>query len=194
MLFDRLLSFIKRKVFRQHRERWNHQYSLGNWEGLKSDLEHERFMAAVSLFEKHALGGSILEVGCGEALLQQKLQDNSYTHLLGLDLSDVAIAKAKTLANSKSDYQVANMETFDTQQRFSTVIFTESLNYAKNPVALLKKYQQFLTPNGVIIVSMYRSKHIPKIWESLSEVFHCKDQLVTQNEKGIWDCKVLINK
>lgn len=192
MFLSKLISFIKRKVFRLQRERWNYQYNSGGWEGLKSDLEHERFMAAVTLFERYALGGKILEVGCGEAILQQKLKTDSYAFLLGLDLSDVAIERATKLANDKATYQAADMETFETTQRFEAIIFTESLNYAKNPTALLKKYQQFLAPNGVIIISMFRSKHIPEIWEALSTAFETKDHIETNNEKGSWDCKVLI--
>lgn len=186
-----ILSFIKRKIFRVNRERWNYQYAEGRWEGLKSAVEHERFLTTIRLFEAYKKGGSILEIGCGEALLQQKMLEDSYLSFEGIDLSDVAIERANALQLPRGRYHATNMETFVPQGQYDAVIFTESLNYAKNPTELLLKYTPFLNEEGVFIVSMFRNKYIPEIWKNIETVFRVLNHQTTQNERGIWDCKVL---
>ncbi|MFN8357001.1 MAG: class I SAM-dependent methyltransferase [Spirosomataceae bacterium] len=186
-----ILSFIKRKILRINRERWNYQYQKGNWDGLKNEMEHDRFMAIVQLTERWKPHGDLLEIGCGEALLQQKLTANSYNSLTGVDLSDVAIERAQVFANERTRYLVADMEVFKPDRVFDAIIFTESLNYAKNPLSLLKRYQTYLKPDGVFIISMYDNKQIPQIWQSLAAAFEVIDALQTSNERGRWDCKVL---
>lgn len=189
-----LLSFVRRKILRLKRDRWNHQYATGFWEGLKAPTENARFDAIVTLIERYKNGGAILEIGCGEGLLQQKLPPAAYERLLGVDLSDVAIERATRQASTQAHYTVADMEVFEPQDTFDVVVFTESLNYARSPVQLLHRYEAFLKPGGVLIVSMYESKHIPEIWNSIARDFIFTDQIITQNERGTWHCRVLRNK
>lgn len=188
---QKISSFIKRKILRVNRERWNHQYAQGKWEGLKSETEHERFMATVKLLAKWKPNADILEIGCGEAILQQKLEGVPYSSLTGVDLSDVAIARAQVFTNERTRYVAANMEHYHPDNQYDTIIFTESLNYASNPKELLKRYQSYLKKDGVFIVSMYNSKHIPPIWQAIETQFQVLDSIRTTNQRGSWDCKVL---
>lgn len=189
-----IVSFIRRKILRIKRDRWNHQYLTGFWEGLKAPTEHARFGAIVALIERWKSNAAILEIGCGEGLLQQKLPASAYRRLVGVDLSDVAIERAKQQATAQTHYLVADMEVFDPYDTFDVVVFTESLNYARSPVQTLHRYEAFLKPEGILVVSMFESKHIPEIWNSLAADFTFADQIITQNERGTWHCRVLINK
>ena len=42
MIFTLISDLIRRKIVRDQRSRWNHQYARGQWEGLKGDVELER--------------------------------------------------------------------------------------------------------------------------------------------------------
>lgn len=190
-LFLKTISFIKRKILRINRERWNHQYAQGTWEGLKSEAEHERFMATVKLIAKWKPNADILEIGCGEAILQQKLEGVPYLSLTGVDLSDVAIARAQAYATERTRYVAADMEIYQPGNQHDVIVFTESLYYSQHPVALLKRYQNYLKPNGFFIISMYNNKHIPAIWQAVESHFQVLDCIRTTNQRGSWDCKVL---
>lgn len=186
-----IISFLKRKVFRINRERWNYQYEKGNWDGLKTEIEYSRIMAIVQMIERWKPKGDLLEIGCGEALLQQKLPNEAYNTLTGIDLSDVAIAQAQSYTFERTRYVSADMEKYKPENNYDAIIFTESLYYAKNPLQLLKRYQFYLKPNGVFIISMFHNKRIPQIWERLESYFKILDSIKTTNERGHWDCKLL---
>lgn len=188
---QKISSFIKRKILRINSERWNHQYAKGTWEGLKSESEHERFMATVQLLAKWKPNGDILEIGCGEAILQQKLEGVPYSSLTGVDLSDVAIARAQVFATTLTRYVVADMEAYQPDNQHDVIVFTESLYYSNHPIALLKRYQNYLKPDGLFIISMYNNKHIPPIWQAVESNFQVLDSIRTTNQQGSWDCKVL---
>lgn len=93
------ISFIRRKVFRTDKYRWDYQYLTGQWNGLKTK-EMQRLDIAKDLITKCALGGKILEIGCGEGVFFQNALKADYSFYKGIDLSEVAISRINTTEKS----------------------------------------------------------------------------------------------
>jgi SAM-dependent methyltransferase len=100
--------------------------------------------------------GSILDVGCGEAVLRDYLPHG--VKYLGIEPS----AEAIQLAHAKygPDHIVrCTAEDFDAGEcRWDCIVFIEVLYYATSPLALLNKYSNLVRPAGVIIVSIYQKR------------------------------------
>ena len=84
--------------FKTKSELWDWEYETNKWEILKSPIEEERFNTLVELTGEYCVNAKILEIGCGEGLLLQKIVA-PYDLFLGIDISQVAIARASRLKN-----------------------------------------------------------------------------------------------
>jgi ubiquinone/menaquinone biosynthesis C-methylase UbiE len=189
--FQSVRAWFLRNILRDRAERWNRGYAAGDWEGLKGPREHARLDACAALVRRHARGGRLLEIGCGEALLQRHLAPSDYGQLVGVDLSDVAIRRAQAFADDRVRYVVADMHALQLNEKFDAVIFTESIYYAPRPHQLLRSYGRFLSEGGVFIVSIFRNKGSARTWTKLHAVAVTIDCATTVNEAGAWDCEVL---
>ena len=167
-------------------------YATGRWEKLKIPAERARFNTTGRLLVKHGPPGQVLEIGCGEALLQRQLEPAAYLGWVGIDISEVAIHRAQEFTTDRVRYHVADMERFDPGTRFDCIIFTESIYYSADSRRLLARYVRFLKPGGRIIVSIFRTKRSQRIWTGLHAVAAPIDRLATSNELGSWDCEVLV--
>ncbi|WP_019987785.1 class I SAM-dependent methyltransferase [Rudanella lutea] len=188
-----LISFIKRKVFRINRDRWNYQYGKGLWDGLKALDELARFSVIVG-YVKFLKPGQpdILEIGCGEGLLQQRLQSQNYGRYVGTDISDLAIQKAADDAgDTKCTYLVADMDTYKPEGQFDLIIFNEVIYYSKHPLKTLQRLATYLKPDGLLIVTINDHKHSAKLWADIKDGFPLLDETTTLTTKGTCVCKVL---
>lgn len=134
------------------REIWNKQYSSltydqMNWSGKDSVIPY---------VEKYAYGGDILDAGSGSGALGNSLGSHTYRHYLGIDISSVAIdwANKHNEKGSKNTYVLADMCSFETDQKFSVILFADSLYYNPMPrvKSLLEAYANYLEPNGVFLM------------------------------------------
>ncbi|MGA0558224.1 class I SAM-dependent methyltransferase [Larkinella sp. VNQ87] len=189
-----LTSFIKRKIFRINRDRWNYQYDKGLWEGLKGLDELARFSVIVG-YVKYLKPGQpeLLEIGCGEGLLQQRLQPHNYGRYVGLDISDSAIRNAQAQADEKCTYLVADMDKYQPVGAFDMIMFNESIYYSRHPLETLQRYATHLKPNGLLLVTINDHKHSDELWASLKDGFDLLDEATTVT-KTTCVCKILLPK
>jgi len=187
--------WIRSRILRDPIARWNYQYAVGKWDKLKN--EQPRIAATALLLTRHVRPGRVLEIGCGEALLQQQLDPADYLGWVGVDISDVAIQRAQAFANENVRYLLADMETLDPGGKFGAIVFTESIYYAADCARLLERYSRFLNPGGVFIISICRTKRSDKIWADIHSVTTVidtvvtRDDTITDSELNTWDCEVL---
>ena len=189
--FQSVRAWFRRRILRDPAARWNHQYAAGDWEMLKAPGEHARFDACITLLRRHAAGGSLLEIGCGEALLQRRLAPEDYRRFVGVDISDVAITRAQAFADHRVRYLVADMRELELDEKFDAVIFTESIYYVPHCDQLLRNYGRFLKPGGVFVISIYRNKSSAATWVEIHLAAAPIDRVTSTNETGAWDCEVL---
>src|SRR5438876_6993820 len=75
-------------------EEWDSQYEKGHWEYMKCLEEVGRYSLIAGYIHYLKPGGSILDVGCGEGILQQRLNLDGISKYVGIDISKVAIDAA----------------------------------------------------------------------------------------------------
>ncbi len=192
--FQLAVLWFRNRVLRDRSARWDHQYATGRWDKLRTPAEEARFDATARLLTRHARGGHVLEIGCGEALLQQRLMAGDYRSWLGVDISAVAIGRAQAFAGPRVRYVVADMDTLDSDGRFDAIVFTESIYYSADCRRLLRRYAGYLNPTGVFIVSIFRTRRSAAVWADIRAEAATRDAIGTTNELGTWDCEVLAPK
>lgn len=185
-----IFKFLKKRLSGRIRTEWNDQYRKGMWDYLNDHLEAQRYDAILQAVQTYGSNGHILEVGCGEGILQSRMPPGGYSSYLGIDISEVAIKKAGRLCNQATQYVQANMETYIPKSRFDVIIFNESLYYAREPVQLLVQYAQFLQRGAHVILSIYDTEENRRLRNCIEKNYSIRAQQVSTNQRGSWYCQV----
>jgi 2-polyprenyl-3-methyl-5-hydroxy-6-metoxy-1,4-benzoquinol methylase len=171
---------------------WDCQYENGNWGYMHQLQELARYSVIAGYFQHLKPGGSILDIGCGEGILQQRLAGQFYSHYFGIDISGVAIEKATIRGNENTFFIEADAEHYLPSESFDAIIFNEILYYISNPISLLKRYESFLKSDGVYIISMFHDLRNAMIWRRLPNLYFLIDEVKVSNKSGVsWVCRVV---
>jgi len=174
---------------------WEKRYSDGAWDRLRAVEELGRYSLIAGYARFFSEGGSVLDVGCGEGILYEKLCQGDCSRYLGIDISTVAIAKARVRDAERHRFLAARIEDFGTDEKFDVIIFNECLYYMEDPVGTLRHYEGFLAENGVFIVSMHSTAKSMKIWKRVDGQYRIRDAVSVTNLKGVcWVIKALEGK
>jgi trans-aconitate methyltransferase len=173
-------------------ETWDREYRDGQWDYLRR-MDSLAGLVSILGYCQFLNPDSILDAGCGEGLLAEKLKLLPYTSYLGIDVSGAAIASATArLGDARSRFIVADAWAFESDARFDVIVFNQSLYYLTDPALLLKKYQAMLTPNGRIIVSMVDNARTRAVWRLIDPAMRTLDAMTTIQGKGRVTTKVLL--
>lgn len=137
------------------KEIWEAEYLSGNYDHLEGLKELPRYSVIAGYCHYLKPGGSILDVGCGEALLLERLDRSRFSEYVGIDISDVAIRRASRVAHGRTRFICADVEVFTPPGLFDVIVFNECLYYLMDPVGVLRRYEQSLNRDGIIIASMF---------------------------------------
>ncbi|MEL6812182.1 MAG: class I SAM-dependent methyltransferase [Bacteroidota bacterium] len=143
----------------RRKRRWNKQYKSGRWESLKSDTEAKRYYQILDYLKAHAPANpSILDIGCGDGVLNQRLDGYEFSYFLGVDFSTVSIEKAKARNFSKAEFLAEDAIKFTPTQNFDAIIFNEAFYYIPETEKkrVLDLMLDHLNPQGVLISSIFR--------------------------------------
>jgi SAM-dependent methyltransferase len=154
---------------------WNQEYASGHWAVLEEIPDDPVYPH----LEEQARGGDILDLGCGPGAVGNHLNPARYRSYLGVDISEVAIAKAreKNTASGRADrnsYLAADILTFETKQKFDAILFGDSIYYfpVRRAAELLDRYCENLKPDGVYVVRMFvTSKRAQMILQHIENHF-----------------------
>jgi SAM-dependent methyltransferase len=112
--------------------------------------------------EKYARYGSILDLGCGPGNTANELASEVYQKYIGVDISEVALAKAlkRTQENGraeKNSFVRSDFLGYKATQEFDIILFRESLYHVPygQVLTILGKYSKHLKEDGVFIVRLY---------------------------------------
>jgi 2-polyprenyl-3-methyl-5-hydroxy-6-metoxy-1,4-benzoquinol methylase len=198
-----IISFIKRKILRDPKERWNYQFASGRWEGLRDPIEQERLGKTADLvrelttpLRKESNGQyspNILEIGCGEGFFRQYLNDSDFKNFIGTDLSDVAIEHANQhFKDEKTLFLSSDMHLFIPMEQYDFIIFNECVYYTPDVVALVKRYFPYLKPNGYIIISIHHNfKAHEQLWNKILSITSKIKEKTVVNSYDTWDIRAL---
>lgn len=186
-----LVKEISRKHYLVSKDAWEKQYKQGSWEHLRHIDELAHYSVIVGYINYIKPTSSILDVGCGEGVLQERLT-KGYKKYVGIDISSEAIAKANQKTDSKTCFLVSSLAEYTTSEKFDVIVFNEVLYYCKDPLSVVRYYQDLLKPDGIFIISMFnRNKTIPGFWSKLEGRYLMLDYTrVVNNETKSWNCKV----
>jgi 2-polyprenyl-6-hydroxyphenyl methylase/3-demethylubiquinone-9 3-methyltransferase len=171
------------------------QYASAEWDYLRNIEEAPRFGIVSAYCRLLASGGSLLEVGCGEGFLLEQLDRSRYRHFTGIDISEVAIERARALEDDRTVFVRAEAESYVPDRTFEVIVFNEVLEYFDEPLELVRRYEPFLAPGGHLVASMFaapytaRSQRIWKMLESRYEVVAHSRVRVARDYQ--WNIKVL---
>src|SRR5271155_4048604 len=118
--------------------------------------------------EKYARNGNILDLGCGPGNTANELNPNVYQSYVGIDISEVALAKAvnRTQENGrteKNSFVCSDFLGYRPTQEFDIILFRESLYHVPygQVLKILEKYSKYLKKSGVFIVRLYAGDSRP---------------------------------
>jgi SAM-dependent methyltransferase len=166
------------------RRLWDAEYASGRWRCLESMPGD----CVYSVVERYARGGSVLDLGCGPGTTGSELNAASYSQYIGVDISDVAIEKAKRRAEScrrtdKNRYLQGDIVTFEPDQKFDLILFGDSLYYVSwaHIQSMLNRYASYLNAGGVFVARIY-GRRFQKIIDIIERNFEILDRGRFQDE------------
>ena len=173
------------KPLSKSKTEWDKEYLNSKWNYLNNSKDSVRYGVIVNYIRDNFDNSvSILDLGCGSAILLKKLS-GYYSHYTGVDISDDAIKLARTWEDDKTEFHPDDLMNFTPGRIYDCIIFNESLYYFDKPLKLLSKYKPFLNKNGVIIISMWDYKERNnKLWNSINSIFDCIDGVHIKLDSG----------
>lgn len=143
----------------RRRQRWNKQYKQGRWESLGSEKEAVRYQKIIELIEVFApKAPSILDIGCGDGLLTERMNPQNYSYFMGVDFSKESIKLATKKNLPKAEFQSVDAIKFYPKRKYDCIIFNEAFYYIHDSEKqnVLNRMLDQLTDGGILIVSIYR--------------------------------------
>ncbi len=191
-VLEKVTSFVQRKIFRSYRARLNYQYKRGGWDWLAAmdEMAHHQILAGY--FRHLKKGGSLLDLGCGEGVLQEAVGKENYSYYIGVDLSDDAarIAREKR-GDANTLFLQGNMDQYVPPRKFDVIAVNEAIYFSDDALKLLVRLEAYLAPDGYFLISMVDGKG-DHIWDRLSTTYTFLDEnYVTNIKKITWVCRVL---
>lgn len=96
----------------------------------------------------------ILDVGCSEGLLAERLKINN-SKIIGIELDKSAAESAEKYCDEVIVGDVESIElTREYERKFDIIIFADILEHLKEPLNVLIKFKEYLDDSGSIIISL----------------------------------------
>ena len=167
------------------RKAWEHQYAKGHWEALRGLPEVGRYAVIIGYCRFFKPDASILDVGCGEGVLLERLKNAGYVHYVGIDISQNAIARAKGKDHLYAEFHCSTAEAYVPARKFDIIVFNEVLYYLKDPCAVVDALSRHLASNGIIIISWFdKNKKNVTFWKRLFAHSALLDRTQVRNGQG----------
>jgi ubiquinone/menaquinone biosynthesis C-methylase UbiE len=119
--------------------------------GTETEAAHRaRYRWALSL----AAGLDVLDAGCGVGYGTEVLVDGGASSAVGVDISDHAIAAARSRAGAALRFEVGDVERLPMPDgSFDLVTCFEVIEYVQHPERALDELRRVLRPGGVLLIS-----------------------------------------
>lgn len=172
-------------------ESWDDSWSRGY--DLNQAHEDARYGTLIALIHRHEENGPVLDVGCGDGLLEEQYRKVGSAQIVAFDYSAAAIERAKARRLPGVEFLCADCRTFRPQQQFSVVVLNESLYYVEDYLGLMENLSQALTVDGVFVVSMHDTRIAKRIWKNVQRSYVPLHGVALKDEPTgcLWHIRVL---
>jgi 2-polyprenyl-3-methyl-5-hydroxy-6-metoxy-1,4-benzoquinol methylase len=173
------------------RESWEREYASGAWDYLRSIDVMAHYSVVMGYVLHFNARARILDIGCGEGILQQLLQ-HSYSRYLGLDLSAEAIRRAGARTDTTTDFRQGDAALFSPSERFDAIVFNEVLYYFERPLDIVERYANVVSPEGVVIISNVIRRRSVLVRRALARRYAPLARVTLANSRGDrWEIQVI---
>lgn len=166
----------------QSEAKWDKEWKSGAWDYMEN-VAVERAKVSiigsvlVQMFARQ--NASVLDVGCGEGPISDFLTPGQRSHYVGIDISKEAILSAKRLRGPPLKFVHAVCHLFQPKNKFDVIIFSDMLYYVEYE-KVLKQYEGYLNPGGIIIISIFHQSEklmYENIWSFARQTFDQIDEI-----------------
>ena len=174
---------------------WDAEYAEGDYTERLDTITHvAHHMVILGYLTYGAREPTVLDVGCGHGRLLQLLAGLDFAEYLGVDWSAQGIERARSLSIPHTRFEVADMNYWDTTERFDAVVLNDCLYYSVNPPEMFERALGWLAEDGIVIAAMYRGLGSRYIWSRIESA--AVEQLAACAVKddgtgAVWDVKAL---
>ena len=172
---------IKRKL-------WNSEFSNGRWDYIENTPDD----CVYAYIGRYGGNGNILDLGCGSGNTGNELDSGIYQGYTGIDVSDVAVqkARARSQANGrfqKNQYFQSDVIAYIPTSSYNLILFRESIMYIPHGKikTTLDRYSKYLEPGGVFVVRMCDREKYRGIVQVIKEGYEVVDEYLPEQAKTI---------
>ena len=135
-----------------NKEEKNRVEEIANNNGYGTDVNPYTTEYSGRIFMNYMKKGSVLELGPAEGVMTNML----YPHFSDYTVVDGAEIFVRNLKNRFQDIKgfTSLFEEYETQKKYDNIVMGHVLEHVDNPVAVLKKYMNFLEDDGVIVAAV----------------------------------------
>jgi len=181
-----------------------HPVSVNQWDAEYAESDYTERLDTITHVAHHAVilgyltyGAKeplVLDVGCGHGRLLRLLAGLGFAEYVGVDWSAEGIQWAQSLSIPHTRFEVADMNYWDTTERFDAVVLNNCLSYSVDPPEMFKRALGWLAEDGFVIAAMYRGLGARYIWSRIESA--AVEQLAACAVKddmtgAVWDVKAL---
>ena len=137
---------------------WDREFASGKWNFIDNTAND----CVYPYVEKYAASGSILDLGCGPGNTANELAINAYRIYVGVDISEVALEKARkrTQQNGRADknrFFQSDFLSYVPTQKFEVILLRESIYHVGlgQIKPTFDRYSQHLSDGGVFVVKLW---------------------------------------
>jgi 2-polyprenyl-3-methyl-5-hydroxy-6-metoxy-1,4-benzoquinol methylase len=182
---------VRRRPTRIDQATWDAEYATGHWDYLGDISEMPRFAIIAGYGRTVGPATSVLDIGCGSGQLATWVCQAETDRYAGIDISSVAIQKARDRNLSQATFEVADAATFNPGNTFEMIVFNEMLFYMPDPNAVIAHYESFLTTGGVFVISMWRCTASLRTWRDCASRLKVLDHVRFRAANTIeWDIRL----
>src|SRR5262249_50327478 len=160
---------------------WNIEWAAGRWNYLDA-VE----TTSIDIVRKYSRNGCILELGCGSGALAARIGNQFYTRYKGIDISDVAIKRARLRRLEKAEFEVGSMELAEFPSA-DLIIIREALYYLEphQQTKLLEKCVNAVGAHGAIYIRVGDATQFTDVIERVFKAGSVIEELrVKRNSKN----------
>jgi SAM-dependent methyltransferase len=175
-------------------EAWEALHRTGQWRFLHRLDELTRYSLIVGYIQFLKPGGCVLDVGCGEGILLEKLS-SIVSRYVGVDISQTAFQQAAKKADVRSCFVQAAAQDYVPTESFDAIIFNEVLYYFEQPLELVQRHESWLRSDGIFITSLYqKSARANAIRRRLKRRYKTIDEVSISRKSEVWTINVFAPK